>query len=116
MLNERDKSILKHILEYCDKIERAIARFGITLDILKTDEDYRNIVSMYVFQIGELTTHFSKKFLLANTEMPWSKMKGMRNIAAHNYKNFSMDLLYGVLIENIPELKGYCLKKLNEEM
>ena len=112
MLNERDRSVLEHMLKYCENIERAITRFDITLETLKTDEDYRTIVSMYILQIGELTTHFSKKFLETNTDMPWSKMKGMRNIAAHKYKNFSMELLYGVLIENIPELKAYCLKLL----
>jgi uncharacterized protein with HEPN domain len=114
MMSERDMSVLKHMIKYCSYIEEAIERFGDSLDVLEADQIFRNSVSMCVLQIGELTTHFSKAFLTKNDEMPWSRMKGMRNIAAHNYKSFSIELLHVVISEKIPELKEYCLKLLEE--
>jgi uncharacterized protein with HEPN domain len=113
MLNERDKDILEHIIKYCDETKQAIAMFGDSLNVLKENAIYKNAVSMCVLQIGELTTHFSKEFLAANTKVPWVDIKKMRNIAAHHYGKLSMEVLHNTLINDIPKLKKYCLELLS---
>ncbi|MCL1946420.1 MAG: DUF86 domain-containing protein [Chitinivibrionia bacterium] len=40
----------------------------------------------------------------------------MRNIAAHHYGKFSMEILHGTITESIPELKEYCQELLNESI
>ncbi|MDR3012650.1 MAG: DUF86 domain-containing protein [Chitinispirillales bacterium] len=114
MLNNRDKNILERIIKYCDEINQTIAAFDNTLETLKSSVIYKNAVSMCVLQIGELTTHFSKDFLAINTQIPWAGIKKMRNIAAHHYGKFSMEILHGTIIERIPELMEYCQKLLDE--
>lgn len=32
----------------------------------------------------------------------------MRNVVAHNYGNIEIDLLWGTINKDIPELKEYC--------
>ena len=108
MLNDRDKHILERIVRYCDETGQTVAMFGDTLDALRSNVVYKNAVSMCVLQIGELTTHFSKEFLAANTQVPWASIKKMRNIAAHHYGKFSVEILHGTVTESIPKIKEYC--------
>ena len=113
MRNERDRDILERIIKYCDEIKQAIDMFDDTLETLKANVVYKNAVSMCILQIGELTTHFSKEFLTTASQIPWESIKKMRNIVAHHYGKFSMEILHGTIIESIPELREYCQKLLN---
>jgi uncharacterized protein with HEPN domain len=115
MLNERDRDILEHIVAYCEEIKIAIAMFDDTLETLRANCVYKNAVSMCILQIGELTTHITKEFLAANTKVPWVDIKKMRNIAAHHYGKFDMEVLYHTIISRIPELNEYCLELLAEK-
>jgi uncharacterized protein with HEPN domain len=115
MRNERDKNILKRIIKYCDEIKQTVEIFDDSLETLKANFVYKNAVSMCILQIGELTTHFSKDFLTVNTKIPWTDIKKMRNIAAHHYGKFSVEILRETIVKRIPELMGYCQKLLDEE-
>ena len=48
----RDAQILAHILEYCNRIEKTLSRFGRNFDIFLEDQDYMDSVSMNLLQIG----------------------------------------------------------------
>ena len=115
MLNERDKDILERIIKYCDEINQTIAMFDNTLETLKANVVYKNAVSMCILQIGELTTHFSKEFITTASQIPWESIKKMRNIVAHHYGKFSIEILYGTIMESIPELREYCQKLIDVE-
>jgi len=41
--------------------------------------------------------------------------KKMRNIAAHHYGKFNMEILYDTITNDIPQLKKYCLELLERE-
>ncbi len=41
-VSERDNSILKHIIDYCDQIEEAVSRFGDEFELFDQDVVYRN--------------------------------------------------------------------------
>lgn len=114
MLNEKDRSILEHIIEYCNEIAETIAMFDNTLETLNTNSVYKNAVSMCVLQIGELTKHITTEFRKAHTQIPWSQIVGLRNIAAHHYKRFTMERLHAIITISVPELKDYCQKVLDE--
>jgi len=112
MVNERDKAVIRHILKYCDEVEQIIQMFDTTFETLKTNVAYRNSSAMCILQIGELTTHFSRDFLDNNKKVPWGRMKKMRNIAAHHYGEFDLSILHYTIMNDIPELKEYCLELL----
>ena len=113
MVNERDKAVIRHILKYCYEVEQIIQMFDTTFETLKTNVAYKNSCAMSILQIGELTTHFSKDFLNNNKKVPWGRMKKMRNIAAHHYGEFDLNILYDTIMNDIPELKEYCLELLS---
>jgi len=106
--HDRDIEILKKVIGYCDEIEAARGRFGDSIDALVADTDYKNAVSMCILQIGELTTHLSGEFKKKYSAQPWQDITGMRNVAAHHYGKFDVEILWKTISVKIPELKAYC--------
>ena len=109
-MNSRNIDILERMIRYCKEIEEAQVRFGNTLESLQTDALYKNAVAMCILQIGELTANLTDDFKSTYAEVPWQKIKGMRNIAAHHYSKFDAELMFKTMTERIPELLDYCEK------
>ena len=51
MPHDRDLSILKHIVSYCEQIDMAMGRFGRRYEIFAEDPVYRNAVSLCILQM-----------------------------------------------------------------
>ena len=67
------------MIEHCDKIQKALKRFGDNFETFKNDDVLRDAVSMNLQQIGELAKKFSDEFLTATRpEMNWRAITGMR--------------------------------------
>lgn len=105
---DRNISILKHIVAYCEQIEETIQRFGKDYEIFSTDAIYRNAAAMCVLQIGELAGKLTDAFRAEHSGAPWRQIRGMRNIVAHSYGTVDPEITWEILTEDIPELKAYC--------
>jgi len=114
--NDRDFYIVNKIIKYCIEADETILRFGDSIDILKSDSIYKNASAMCILQIGELVGNLSDSFMLKYNEMPWKQIRGMRNIAAHGYENFDIDILWQTLKVDLPELHEYCNKIITNEL
>ncbi len=106
--SERDRSILQHIISYCEDIEEAVARFGNSLEAFSDDKAYRNACAMCILQIGELGGHLSQEFRTEYRQMPWNEIKGMRNVVAHAYGSISVQTTWETIEQDIPALKQFC--------
>ncbi|MDR3288420.1 MAG: DUF86 domain-containing protein [Peptococcaceae bacterium] len=104
----KNVDLLCHIIQYCDEIDEAVAHFGDNIEALQSCSPYKNATAMCVFQIGELSAHLSDDFKAANNAIPWKQIRGMRNIVAHNYGDFSLKQLWNTITEDIPMLRAYC--------
>ena len=82
---DKDKSIVKHILEHLEDIFNAQKRFGNDSSIFISDKDYFNSVCMSLLQVGELSHHLAPEFTKAHTDIPWKNIIGLRNIVVHGY-------------------------------
>ena len=107
-LHERDISIIKHIIHYCDDINDAIFKHTLTLEKISSDSIYKNALSMCILQIGELTNTLSAEFKSSHQEMPWKEIKRMRDKAAHHYGSFDVNILWETIIKDIDPLKKFC--------
>ncbi len=54
--------------------------------------------------IGEATVHLSETTRQAIPELPFRKMRGMRNIVAHDYANVDLKIVWEVGIVYVPEI------------
>ena len=115
----RDQSILQHIKGHCEDIEGFLERFGKDFDIFTSDKAYFNAVSMGILQIGELAGSLSEEYRAETSrKIPWSNIKGMRNIVAHDYGSVDEELLWETATEDIPVLLQFCsseLERMNKE-
>ena len=107
-----NKSILEHILLYCDEIKSSIARFGDDVHIFINDIDYRKSVSLSILQIGELAGKLSEDYRNSTSEIPWKQIRGLRNIVAHSYGTVDFEEIFDIAHDNISDLKAFCEKEL----
>lgn len=107
-VSERDLSVLKHIVNYCEQIEATVERFGDHFETFDQDVIYRNAVSLCILQIGELVGVLSDDFKSIHDDIPWSQIKKMRNIVAHRYGTIDSTITWDVIHDDIPDLKAYC--------
>jgi len=75
----------------------------------------KNAISMCILQIGELVGKLSNEFKNTYNAMPWKDIKAMRNIAAHNYGEIDLEVLWETVSTDVPILREYCEKILNIE-
>jgi uncharacterized protein with HEPN domain len=110
----KNVEIIKHIVWYCDAAIVARERFGVTIQALADDFDYQSCCAMYVLQIGELSTRLSADFKDEYIDIPWNKIKAMRNIFAHDYDKTRIDELWETITDDIPVLRVNCLRILSD--
>lgn len=54
--------------------------------------------------IGEAAGKLDDDFKEAHTEIPWRKVRGLRNIIAHGYWDVDYDIVWHVITEDVPRL------------
>jgi len=106
--SNRDREIIEHILRYCQQIETAHDDFGCSRVRFDQSTTYQNAISMCILQIGELVNHLSIDFRENNGEIPWHKIRGMRNYVAHEYGNIDLDVVWTVATDSIVGLRRFC--------
>ena len=113
----RDAGRLEHILEYCESIEAAAARFGNDRDSFCGDKAYHDLVCFYLLQIGELAGQLSEELRAESSErMEWAQIRGMRNIVAHHYGSIDLAIVWNTVLHDIPRLKAFCEEQLNKDI
>ncbi|MCL1949926.1 MAG: DUF86 domain-containing protein [Turicibacter sp.] len=107
-MKNRDRVILKKVLEYANDIEYAIQRFQLDEASFMKDRVARHSISMCILQIGELAGNLTADFILTYTKVPWRAMIGMRHRAAPDYSVMDKKVIWETAIKHVPELKAYC--------
>lgn len=107
-VTNRDRDIVEHVLRYCNQVETAHQDFGHSKDRFVESTTYQNAVSMCILQIGELVGRLTDDFKTANADIPWHKIRGMRNYVAHEYGSIDFEIVWFASTKSIPELKTFC--------
>ena len=54
--------------------------------------------------IGEAAAHLTDESRAAISELPFRKMRGMRNIVAHDYANVDLKIVWEIATAHVPEI------------
>ena len=73
-------------------------------DEFDEDEILKNAVSFKFVQISENASKLSIEVIRNSTNIPWNKIKGMRNRIVHDYGNVTVDILYDTIKKDFPNL------------
>lgn len=102
LLSERDKSYIYDMIKYSNEI----------IDIIK-DESHHSFITNRIKRlaierlievIGEAANHVSKDVMEQNSDIPWSKIIGLRNKIVHDYGEILTDRIWLIASRSIPEL------------
>ena len=101
-MKEHEKVILEKIKNYA---VQAI-QFKGNMDFEQFSEDAKTVAActLNLSQIGELTVYLDNDFIEINNQIPWRKIKGMRNRIVHDYEGLRLNIVWDVLIDFLPEL------------
>ena len=110
----KNEAIIEKIVVYCDEINNFVVRFGKSYESFFNDYAYQRACSMCILQIGELANRLTKEFIDNYDKLPWPKIRGMRNVLAHDYDNMLISRVWQTIENDIPGVKNYCLFILNE--
>ncbi|MCL2198355.1 MAG: DUF86 domain-containing protein [Defluviitaleaceae bacterium] len=102
--NRRNAVLSKKILKEIDDINRYTTEM--TADDFYTDDKTQKAVAMTLINIGELSKSFSSEFIESNKSIPWKGIQATRNIAAHNYEAFDMQVVWKTINDDLPLLKN----------
>jgi uncharacterized protein with HEPN domain len=101
----KDQHCLESIIEAIDRI------IEYTSDIKSADDfnnDYRNFdaTMMNFVVIGEMVDKISDELKGKHPEIEWIKIKGFRNIVAHDYFGIDAEEVWQIIKNKIPALKS----------
>lgn len=109
----RTRNILEHMLEDANDAIKFATEVG-TLEAFSENKLYRKAVVMSILNIGELAKTLPQDFKLAHPQIPWKKITGMRDVAAHGYHELDDDIIWDVVTYSIPELASFIKTQLKE--
>jgi uncharacterized protein with HEPN domain len=98
------KVFLKDILQAIERIEKyagSLSFEGFCENQLVQDGVVRNLEI-----IGEAVKHLPKDVQKKYPTVEWKKIAGLRDILIHAYFGVDRDIVWDVVINKIPELKG----------
>lgn len=99
-----DRAYLSHIRDALKRIIEYTASFADREDFL-SDTRTQDAVIRNLEIIGEAAKHVSPKQQKAATDIPWKLMAGMRDKLIHDYLGVDLDLVWEVVVQQVPDLK-----------
>jgi len=107
-MKEHEKEVLQKIKAYAVQT----LEFKGDIDYVEFSGDSKTIAAcaLNLSQIGELAARLDDDFIEKNSDIPWRKIRGMRNRIVHNYEGLQLNIVWDVLEDFIPEL----IDKLNK--
>jgi uncharacterized protein with HEPN domain len=105
---ESNKFQLLAILEAIEKIERFTSDLS-NWQELKNDEETFDACLMNFVIIGESVLRLDIDFIERNNQIEWHKIRGFRNLIAHDYFGIDVEEVWDIIKNKIPELKVFIL-------
>jgi uncharacterized protein with HEPN domain len=101
---KHDQVFLKHILDEIDFLIRETE--GKNFEEFIKDEILKRACSRSLEIIGEAVKNLSPDFKRQHKEIEWKKLSGLRDKMIHGYFGVNWDIVWDVMKNQIPKLKG----------
>ncbi len=109
----KDKGRLEHMLEMALNLTDVPTQH--TLESIKQDKILYYGLTKMVEIIGEAAYKLTHEFKDCHPELPWRQITGMRHILVHGYYTVSPEVLWDVIINDIPPMLPVLKQYLDEE-
>ena len=102
MLSPNDHERLLHIQEACGLIIECTS--PLDLAAFQTDRKSQLSIERLLEIIGEAAKHISPELKAGTTSVPWREITDLRNVVSHEYFQLRIEVLWGVVLHEIPKL------------
>ena len=99
-----DKIRLQHILDAIEEIQKYLSSIDLPVFLENSMIRFACIKQMEI--IGEASNHLSEELKSTFSDVEWSQIVGMRNVFTHEYFGIDSSLVWEIIKNDIPELKG----------
>ena len=86
---------------------------NMTLEEFDADEMVNSAVNFKFIQISENSTKLTIELVNKNSNIPWHKIKGLRNKIVHDYDNVFFDIIFNTIKKDLPTLLEQLLNLYN---
>ncbi len=101
----KDQHCLEAIIEAIERIIEYTSGFD-SADDFNNDHLNFDATMMNFVVIGEMVDKLSEDFKKRNSRIEWNRIKGFRNIVAHDYFGIDAEEIWQIIKNKIPELKS----------
>ena len=97
-----DRVYLAHIIEMIDNIDELSARGHEAFMATKHDQ----AAALYYLQtMAESSQRLSDPIKATHPEIDWTAISGFRNRLVHGYLEVNMDIVWNVMVNDLPDLR-----------
>lgn len=103
---------IQHILESIERCQAHVR--GLSEEQLGADARTLDAVAWRLTIIGEAARRIPDEISRRYVEVPWAKMRGMRNHIVHGYDAIDVEIVWEVVTRDLPPLLPHLERILNE--
>ncbi len=109
-MNDKDYRAVLKMVERCEKIDAILEKFERNFDVFLTDVAFQDACCMNVIQIGELVGRLSDELKARREDVPWTAIRGLRNLFAHDYESANERIVWNTITQDVPALRRVLLE------
>lgn len=113
-MSEKDKGNLLAIIDSCSKVQKFTVGIWNADDFFSDEKTFDAVLMNFVI-IGEAVARLTEELKEQEKQIPWSKIKGFRNIVAHDYFGIDAEEVWQIIKKNLPKLEEKVIKIINND-
>lgn len=99
---DRDSAYLWDMLQACREIRGFMQ--GVKRADFMADRKLCLAIERALEIMGEAARRVSDKFQTDHPQIPWHRLRGMRNVLAHEYGQIDHEIIYKTVTDEVPKL------------
>ena len=103
-MSENDKLNMLTILDAIAKIIKYSSDCQNADEFYENERDFDASMMNFII-IGEMVLRLSDKFIEENSQIDWHKIRGFRNIVAHDYFGIDAEEVWQIIKTHLPKLE-----------
>lgn len=102
-MTPRDRDALERIIDCIRAVDAYTTRVGADWP---TDDMAVDAIAKRIEEIGEVAKRLAPETLMTMQGVDWRGVKGIREVIAHDYDDVDVEILAGVIRDNLPDLRA----------
>lgn len=101
-MTPHDREALERIIECIEAVDAYIARAGADWP---ADDMAVDAIAKRIEEMGEVAKRITPETLTLMPSVNWKGVKGIREVMAHDYDDLDVEILEGIVRDNLPGLR-----------